>query len=126
MARRVAHLVVWLAFSAGSSACPLPETPPDLTHISGTGCRLRQYAVDTLNIQTKQTDDLHYVEVTAYAKYDDARDEWTLSLGTFKAPDADTIPRETTDRCSIWLKKTREAIVHEHREMGHRLKGVKK
>lgn len=108
-------------------AVPASELPPDLTHISGTGCHLRQYASDVLNAQTGKTDELHYVEVIAFVKFErtpagENREEWTLSLGTYQATEEDPIPRETTDRCSGWMKKLKAAMVQEQHRRGHAAK----
>lgn len=106
---------------------PSNELPPDLTHISSTGCHLRQFAIDTMNAQTKVADELHYVEVIGFVKFEktpgaEERVEWTVSLGTFSSPDADTIPKETVDRCVSWKKKLREAIVEDQHRRGHAAK----
>lgn len=118
-------LLLFAALSA-APARPFPgtELPPDFTHISSTGCRLRQFAVDTMNAQTKVADELHYVEVIGFVKFErtpgnEERVEWTVSLGTYPSPDADTVPKETVDRCVSWKKKLREAIVEDQHRRGH-------
>lgn len=109
----------------GSMSIASLELPPDLTHISATGCHLRQYPVSVFNAQTKKADDVHYVEVIGFVKFDktpggEERVEWTVSLGTYSSPDADTIPKETVDRCVEWKRKLREAIVQDQHQRGHK------
>jgi hypothetical protein len=97
------------------------DIPPDLAHVSQTGCSINQHLEDVLDAQAKAIRETESWQVEAFARYEatpegEKRDNWTHSLGTVPTM------KDATDLCDPWLKRVKRAIIDEHHKLGHTLK----
>lgn len=105
------------------------EIPPDLTHITRTGCHVNGRGTGTfvLNAKTGKAKEVFYWEVVPYAVYaatpdGQRREDWTTKEPLVKFEEGMKSAGEGADRCQEWMDRVSEATIVEHHKMGHTLK----